>query len=1071
MKLPPTRTTSAIPAFLLFSASFLPLRGGAQTPMITNGSVANGVTYIAGGLVPGSWAQVKGTGLATVSRLWSDSDFSGLGNGLPMSLSGTSVKVNGQSAALYFVDPGQVNFQVPSGISGTATVQVFVNGVGSNRVTAGAASNAPGIVPIIVNGVNYAGGVFLDGKYVGDPSIGSSFRKAKPGDAIQLYATGLVVSPAGVRVSFQPVSGVTVTIGNITVPADAAGLVGPGEFQVNFTVPPQFANLPEANYPITIAAAGVASPAAINTVPAAPIVVPIQPGPVSPSVVTFYVAPNGSDSWSGTLAAPNTANTDGPFASLDRARVAIQALAKAPLKQVSVQLRGGTYFLPATVQFSAVDSGSPSMKIIYENYPGETPVISGGVRVQNWTSIGGNIWKAALSASTQYFENLFYNGVRRLRPRLGGSLGTYYRIVGAVYLNAPGPPAKAPEANCSSYVTGSGWECFDRFQFDPADPIAGTWKNLAPPSGNPCAQPPGNPSLAGDIEVLDFEQFVASKLRLSCVDTARHLVYLTGPTVQASGRNGFIPGHRYLVENVQDALTQPGQWFLDRSTNPWTLTYLAAPGENPNSDTVVIPQLTQVLTATNLQYVTFQGLTFAHDNFIVPVSGYASQELDTSISAAVSFQNSQQITFDSNIVTQTSGAGLEILSCTDSQSPAWCLANSVSGVSSQVTVQNSGFYDLGASGLRIGEGAKSSDSDASVPQLLTVANNVVEGYGRTFPSVFGIAQGVGHDNTYTHNDVYDGYHVAISICHCAGDTFKPNGGGAFNNTISFNHVYKLEQGIMNDGGSIRIGTGNSVFTAAGNKILNNKVHDVSDASALDADGYGGNGIYLDNQTGLVDVENNLVYRVSGNAVNLPQGPPVPNEANTIRNNILAFARQSLINDNNPYPSGSVPTVAALAFVATNNLFYFDRTAASSPAFYTQGGCTYSGGFAYTAFQQWNNNLYWRTDGGFAADPQAFHVQPNAGPTQLCVGNTAKWTFYPFSQWQQKAGEDLQSVVQNPGFANPAYPADDYSLPKGSPLAGFIVFDPNQAGRSNPVISPPAVAATYPTKPFNPETDY
>jgi hypothetical protein len=198
---------------------------------------------------------------------------------------------------------------------------------------------------------------------------------------------------------------------------------------------------------------------------------------------------------------------------------------------------------------------------------------------------------------------------------------------------------------------------------------------------------------------------------------------------------------------------------------------------------------------------------------------------------------------------------------------------------------------------------------------------------------------------------------------------------------------------------------------------------------------------------------------------------VPNEANTIRNNILAFARQSLINDNNPYPSGSVPTVAALAFVATNNLFYFDRTAASSPAFYTQGGCTYSGGFAYTAFQQWSNNLYWRTDGGFAADPQAFHVQPNAGPTQLCVGNTAKWTFYPFSQWQQKAGEDLQSVVQNPGFANPAYPADDYSLPKGSPLAGFIVFDPNQAGRSNPVISPPAVAATYPTKPFNPETDY
>ena len=58
---------------------------------------------------------------------------------------------------------------------------------------------------------------------------------------------------------------------------------------------------------------------------------------------------------------------------------------------------------------------------------------------------------------------------------------------------------------------------------------------------------------------------------------------------------------------MEDELTQPGQWFLDRSTTPWTLTYLANPGENPNTDTVIVPQLTQFLVASNLQYVTFQG--------------------------------------------------------------------------------------------------------------------------------------------------------------------------------------------------------------------------------------------------------------------------------------------------------------------------------------------------------------------------------------------------------------------------------------------------------------------------------
>jgi len=259
-----------------FSARAFTITTGSPGPALTSGSVANGATYVAGGLVPGSWAQVKGANLAATTRIWNTADFAGLGNNLPTALSGTSVKVNGLPAALYFISSSQVNFQVPAGISGTASVQVFNNGAASNTVSAAAAANAPGIVPIIANGVNYAGGVFLDGKYVGDPAIGASFRAAKPGDKIQLYATGLAPSPAGVIVSFQAVSGVTVTLGNVTVPADAAGLVGPGEFQVNFTVPQQFATEPAGNYPITIAISGVSSPSVINSNPPGPVVIPVQ---------------------------------------------------------------------------------------------------------------------------------------------------------------------------------------------------------------------------------------------------------------------------------------------------------------------------------------------------------------------------------------------------------------------------------------------------------------------------------------------------------------------------------------------------------------------------------------------------------------------------------------------------------------------------------------------------------------------------------------------------------------------------------------------------------------------------
>src|ERR1700677_4873027 len=143
---------------------------------------------------------------------------------------------------------------------------------------------------------------------------------------------------------------------------------------------------------------------------------------------------------------------------------------------------------------------------------------------------------------------------------------------------------------------------------------------------------------------------------------------------------GFIPQHRYLIENVQDQLTLPGQWFLDLSTTPWTLTYLANPGENPNTDDVIVPQIPQVLVASNLQYVTFQGLTFEHDNYTIPAAGHISVELEPDISAAVSFQNSQNITFNSGIVTQTSGSGLKFIPCINGTSPAYCVSNNIDAV-------------------------------------------------------------------------------------------------------------------------------------------------------------------------------------------------------------------------------------------------------------------------------------------------------------------------------------------------------------------------------------------------------
>ncbi|HEY0555034.1 MAG TPA: hypothetical protein VGG20_12260, partial [Thermoanaerobaculia bacterium] len=161
--------------------------------------------------------------------------------------------------------------------------------------------------------------------------------------------------------------------------------------------------------------------------------------------ITYYVATNGSDSWSGTLAAPNGGHTDGPFASLAKAQAVVRT--SAGTRIITVQVRQGTYYLPlsptspGTLTFGAADSGTATFPIVWQNYPSEVPIISGGERVGSgglgltWTHTGTSaLWQVTLPSTIQPFESLYYTtgGVtaRRLRPRLESANGVGYYMSG-----------------------------------------------------------------------------------------------------------------------------------------------------------------------------------------------------------------------------------------------------------------------------------------------------------------------------------------------------------------------------------------------------------------------------------------------------------------------------------------------------------------------------------------------------------------------------------------------------------------------------------------------------------------
>jgi uncharacterized protein (TIGR03437 family) len=225
--------------------------------------VINGGSYLPGNVVSGSWVTIKGSGFTDQTMNWDNQSFST--GQLPTSLNGVQVLFNGQPGAIWYLiagSPQQINVQAPANLAGNVTVQVVLNAVPSNIVTTTAAQIAPAIFPYTLDNGHtfYASGVFLDGTYLGNPAIFPGARQAKAGDKISLFANSLAPSPAGVVSVSAPTDPVTVRIGGVTFPADFSGLVAPGEFQINITVPALPAS---GDFPVTIQIDGKSSQAGV----------------------------------------------------------------------------------------------------------------------------------------------------------------------------------------------------------------------------------------------------------------------------------------------------------------------------------------------------------------------------------------------------------------------------------------------------------------------------------------------------------------------------------------------------------------------------------------------------------------------------------------------------------------------------------------------------------------------------------------------------------------------------------------------------------------------------------------
>lgn len=245
---------------LYATAYFIGTRTSSPGPEIAAVANAEGESPI---IAPNTWIEIKGVGLSPSgdSRIWQGSDFSG--SQMPAALDKVSATVNGKNAYVYYISPAQINILTPpDSMNGPVPVVVTNNGIATAAFTAQAQPISPSF--FVFNGGPYVAAEHTNGTLIGPATLypGAS-TPAKPGETVVLYANGFGATGTPVISGQSTQSGVLSTlpviqIGGAKATVQFAGLVAPGEFQFNVTVPASLANGDQA---ITATYGGASTPA------------------------------------------------------------------------------------------------------------------------------------------------------------------------------------------------------------------------------------------------------------------------------------------------------------------------------------------------------------------------------------------------------------------------------------------------------------------------------------------------------------------------------------------------------------------------------------------------------------------------------------------------------------------------------------------------------------------------------------------------------------------------------------------------------------------------------------------